>query len=118
MKAEAPWVVTHGEPHSANFIKEPLGRLRLIDWDTVRFGPPERDLWIVVGNDSKALPAYQAGAGPFEPRPEAMALFDLRWTLTDICVYLQRFHQAHEGSEDDRASWEELGRCLSTIQGD
>jgi spectinomycin phosphotransferase len=118
MKAEAAWVVTHGEPHSANFIKDGTSHLHLIDWDTLRLGPPERDLWIVVRGDSEALAAYQAEAGPFEPRPEAMDFFDLRWTLADICVYLQRFHEAHEGSEDDRASWEELSRCVSMIARD
>jgi spectinomycin phosphotransferase len=45
-----PWVVTHGEPHSANFITAHDGGMYLIDWDTVRLGPRERDLEIVVGD--------------------------------------------------------------------
>lgn len=42
------WVVTHGEPHSANVLRGKDGTLHLIDWDTVRLAPRERDLWMVI----------------------------------------------------------------------
>ena len=66
-----PWVVTHGEPHSANFISGQDGGMHLIDWDTVRLAPRERDL----GEDTDALAAYQEVAGPYELRPDAVELF-------------------------------------------
>jgi len=39
-------LLTHGEPHRGNLIWTPNG-LRLLDWDTVAVGFPERDLWMV-----------------------------------------------------------------------
>ena len=42
------WVVTHGEPHSGNFIASPDGAMHFVDWDTVRLGPRERDLAILA----------------------------------------------------------------------
>jgi spectinomycin phosphotransferase len=44
---DTPWVVTHGEPHPGNLIRTDAG-LRLVDWDTVRAAPPERDLWLLA----------------------------------------------------------------------
>jgi spectinomycin phosphotransferase len=44
MASDVPWVLSHGEEHSANVIETPDGRWHLIDWDTVRLAPAERDL--------------------------------------------------------------------------
>ena len=43
---QASWVVTHGEPHAANILRDAAVDLFLIDWDTVAIGPRERDLWL------------------------------------------------------------------------
>lgn len=40
-------VSTHGEPHPGNWITTHAG-LRLVDWDTARTAPPERDIWLVA----------------------------------------------------------------------
>jgi spectinomycin phosphotransferase len=108
MQRSAKWVVTHGEPHGSNFITAEDGSRYLIDWDTVRLAPPERDLWIVLRGDTEAL------AGAYTPDPTAMELFRVRWDLADICVYVRRFRQPHGGTEDDEASWQELDRALAT----
>ena len=42
-----PWVPTHGEPHTANQLVTPTGRL-LVDWETLRRAPAERDLRVLV----------------------------------------------------------------------
>ena len=51
--ASAPWVITHGEPHAGNVMRAADGHL-LVDWDTVALAPPERDLWMVAGDDGEA----------------------------------------------------------------
>jgi spectinomycin phosphotransferase len=112
MLSRPSWVVTHGEPHSSNFITARDGRMYLIDWDTVRLGPRERDLAIVLDGNEEALAAYQRASGPHTPSSQAMQLFHIRWTLSEICVYIRRFRANHLGSEDDRASWDELTQCL------
>jgi spectinomycin phosphotransferase len=86
------WVVTHGEPHPGNLMRTAAG-LVLIDWETVRIAPPERDLWLV---------ADDAGA------PAASALYRLRWKLADIAVYADELLSPHEANEDLAASWKYL----------
>nr|BFE77338.1 hypothetical protein GCM10020092_106390 [Actinoplanes digitatis] len=91
-KAEATperWVVTHGEPHPGNLMRTGSG-LVLVDWETVRIAPPERDLWLV--DDDQGDPA-------------AAALFRLRWTLADIAGYAAELRRPHEATEDVTASW-------------
>jgi spectinomycin phosphotransferase len=88
------WVVTHGEPHPGNLIREP-GGLRLVDWDTVRIAPPERDLWMLDG-----------GGGD----PLGLALFRQWWTLADVACYVDDLRRPHRDTADAVASW----TCLNS----
>ncbi|RZU03171.1 spectinomycin phosphotransferase [Kribbella rubisoli] len=106
--SDDPWVVTHGEPHSANALRTTDGELRLVDWETVRLAPRERDLTGILGGPPDALPAYQSEAGPVSPHPAAMELFDVWWPLAEISSYVQLFRQPHVESEDTKESWREL----------
>jgi spectinomycin phosphotransferase len=106
------WVVTHGEPHSANFLTLLDGEMRLIDWDTVQLAPRERDLWIVVGDDEAALASYQREVGAYTPDQRAMELFRVRWLLADISVYVRGFRDTHGDSFDEQLSWKELQECV------
>lgn len=103
-----PWVVTHGEPHSANVVRTDDGRMHLVDWDTVKLAPRERDLAALGGDQTDVLPAYQAQAGPFSARPRAIELFDLWWALAEICGYVQGFRDPHTDSADSAESWRNL----------
>jgi phosphotransferase family enzyme len=69
--AGLPRVVTHGEPHPGNFVRTAAG-LRLVDWDTLRLAPAERDLWLVDGPGD----------------PDGLAYYRLRWRLADIAGYV------------------------------
>ncbi|GAB3940174.1 hypothetical protein GCM10029976_057470 [Kribbella albertanoniae] len=106
--SDDPWVVTHGEPHSANVLRTNDGRMRLIDWDTVRLAPRERDLSAVFGGPTDVLPAYQAEAGPISPRAAALELFQVWWSLAEIATYVQLFRRSHTDSQDSRESWQDL----------
>jgi spectinomycin phosphotransferase len=88
------WVVTHGEPHPGNVIRTKDGP-RLVDWDTVRLGPPERDLWMVIDGDT---PAY--------------AYFRLRWRLADVAEFIRDLRAPHADTEDTAAAWRFLRECL------
>lgn len=108
-----PWVVTHGEPHSANLIREPDGGLRLVDWDMVLVAPPERDLWMVLDGALTGWDEYRAVAGGrVELDAAALSLYRERWALGEICECVARFRRPHEETEDTRAAWEDLGRYL------
>ncbi len=106
--SDEPWVVTHGEPHSANVVRTNDGGMRLVDWETVRLAPRERDLVGILGGPTDVLPSYQAEAGLVSPRAAAMELFDVRWPLAEIASYVQLFRQPHVDSEDSKESWREL----------
>ncbi|TDW81932.1 spectinomycin phosphotransferase [Kribbella pratensis] len=106
------WVVTHGEPHSANVLRTAHGEMRLIDWDTVRLAPRERDLAAILGGPTDVLPAYQSEAGAVSPRAAALELFDLWWSLAEIAEYVELFRQPHVDSQDSLKSWETLTKYL------
>lgn len=102
------WVVTHGEPHPGNVLHGPDGP-RLIDWDTVRLAPPERDLWLLPD----ALHAEYTRRTGRPVSAAALALYRLWWELADIAVYVTDLRRAHESTEDTAASWTYLNRYLA-----
>ena len=79
-----PPVITHGEPHPGNILRS-AGRMYLIDWDTVGMALPERDLWMVAGDDAGDADRYAELTG----RPvsgAAMRMYKMRWSLDDIAL--------------------------------
>jgi spectinomycin phosphotransferase len=96
-------VVTHGEPHPANFMRTDDGLL-LIDWDTVALARPERDLWFVARESDAVLDRYIAMTGR-QPSRDALALYRLRWKLDDISIFLGDFRAEHGEDEDSAESW-------------
>jgi spectinomycin phosphotransferase len=89
------WVVTHGEPHPGNILRTAVG-LKLVDWDTTRLAPPERDLWLV--DERPAEPAY--------------AFFRLRWRLSEIASFAAELSVPHAETGDTSAIFRYLGDCL------
>jgi spectinomycin phosphotransferase len=90
---ERPWVSAHGEPHSDNQLLTPNGRL-LVDWDTLRLGPAELDLRVLVDEGA------DVGADP-----EMVELFDLEWRLDEISQYAAWFAGPHTGTRDDEIAF-------------
>jgi spectinomycin phosphotransferase len=107
------WVVTHGEPHSANVMRDVRGGLQLVDWDTTLMGPRERDLWMIVDADLTGWDEYREVLGSVRLSEDALGLYRERWALAEICVYVAEFRRPHDETEDTRASWEELVEYLS-----
>jgi len=106
------WVVTHGEPHAGNVIRDRQDRLLLFDWDTVAVGPRERDLWMLVGDDLADLDAYEAGGGSVGVSGSVVWLYRLWWELADIALYTADLRAAHDRDENTEASWRILSRGL------
>lgn len=107
------WVVTHGEPHTANLISTPDG-LRLVDWGTVCLAPRERDLREVLGRaegDDPWFAYVEAGGRPAPLSPDTLELFALEWHLSEIAEYAVRFSRAHEDTADDR-------RCFTDLESE
>jgi spectinomycin phosphotransferase len=107
------WVVTHGEPHTANLVDTPDGP-RLVDWATLRLAPRERDLREVLGEAEGSEPwfAYvEAGGSPDPLSPDTLELFALQWHLSEIAEYAVRFSRSHEDTADER-------RCFGDLESE
>ena len=103
------WVVTHGEPHAANVMRTNGGGIKLIDWDTVKLGPRERDLWMIEPQDDEDWAAYRVATAA---DPAAMELYQLWWRLSGICGYVATFRAPHVDDENTRAAWRNLRSYL------
>ncbi|GIG61680.1 hypothetical protein Lfu02_60520 [Longispora fulva] len=111
------WVVTHGEPHPGNLIRDAAGP-HLVDWDTVRLAPPERDLWMLAAgpgsSDSGDSGASEAVFDDYARTtgravdPAALALYRRWWNLADIANYVAELRGPHRITADSSASWEYL----------
>jgi spectinomycin phosphotransferase len=107
-KDSGPWVVTHGEPHSANVMQTRIGELRLIDWDSIRVAPPEREF-----RQSRVLKddaAYTKLLGPGN-RPYVREMFTVEWDLLEVRWYARRLHGPHSDGDDARRAVETLRYC-------
>jgi hypothetical protein len=99
--SDAHLVVTHGEPHPGNLIQTPDG-LALVDWDTVALAVPERDLWMLAGDDA-LIADYERLTGLAVDR-RALTAHRLMWSLTDLAAYTLQLRNEHqEGADSDRA---------------
>ncbi len=107
------WVITHGEPHRANVIRESKGAVRLIDWDTTLIAPRERDLWMVLDQDLTGWDEYRDVSGAASLNHEALQLYRWWWDLADIAIFVGGFRRAHERTEDTVACWGHLARALA-----
>ena len=92
------WVITHGEPKANNILITSNGPV-MIDWDTVRLGPPTRDLWMIGGHQR-----YTALTGRVLPS-EQLDFYRLRRDLADLCSSGSWFCKPHEATADTELSW-------------
>ena len=96
-------VITHGEPHPGNVMRVGARRM-LIDWDTVGLAPPERDLWLVMGEAGEGSRRYAQLTGRAVD-PAALALYRLRWALDDISAFVNRLRSEHRRTADAEHAW-------------
>lgn len=84
----------------------------LIDWNTVKIAPRERDLWMVVTGDERVDGVYTEGGGRASDG-EMVGLYAAHWELTEIGTFLNLFRGRHGDGPDERASWDDLQKYLS-----
>lgn len=96
-------VVTHGEPHRGNAIMTADGPV-LIDWDTARLAPAERDLWSLIAEDPSTRRLYESLSGSALD-DAALTLYRLSWDLCEIALYIDDFRRPHDGTEDTAIAW-------------
>jgi spectinomycin phosphotransferase len=107
-------VITHGEPHPANVIREPGGEVMLIDWDTVGLARPERDLWMVASDTGDELRHYTELTG----RPVDVAvlgLYRMRWALDDLSCFIREVRAAHRRTLGTEHAWRSLELTVAQL---
>jgi phosphotransferase family enzyme len=107
------WVITHGEPHRGNVMRDPQGGVYLVDWDTTLIAPRERDLQMVLDHELTGWETYSELAGGASLNHEALLLYRSWWELTDIAVFVAGFRRPHERTEDTAKSWHVLASNLA-----
>jgi spectinomycin phosphotransferase len=115
-ESSGPWVVTHGEPHRANVIRDPQGGVHLVDWDTTLIAPRERDLRMVLDEDLTGWDDYLVAAGEATLNEDAIELYRRWWELADITTIVGVFRREHERTEDAAKSWKVLSENLSALR--
>jgi len=106
-------VITHGEPHPGNVMR--VGsRLMLIDWDTVGLGPPERDLWWIIGQAGAASRRYADLTGRAVD-PAGLAWYRLRWALDDISAFVNQLRTEHRRTADTEHAWLALKETVAGL---
>jgi spectinomycin phosphotransferase len=106
------WVVTHGEPHSANVMLAGASHL-LVDWDTVGLAPRERDLWMLIEDGTEDLGIYTDATG-HQLDQDAVDFFRLTWDLKDLAEYLNILRAPHRESEDTARAYEGVTNCVTS----
>jgi spectinomycin phosphotransferase len=104
-------VITHGEPHPGNVLRTADGMV-LADWDTAGLASPERDLWMIAGQNGAGLDRYAAATG-WSPDPAAIAMYRLRWTLDDVANFVGRLRSPHRRTPDTEHAWQTLTSILA-----
>jgi len=111
-RLDLDWVLTHGDPNWSNILVTPAGEFRLLDWEDVALGPPERDL--VFFSDRRTerfelfLRQYLAIGGPTRLHPAVFAFYAYRWTLQEIADYTTAILFRNVDPAEDEHSWAEL----------
>ena len=106
VRDEADLVIAHGEPHVANVVRAESGVV-LIDWDTVRWAPRERDLWWLPGESWRE--AYGSDYAVSKP---AIEMYRLRWTLFDVADFVPALMAAAESTPDLEVAAEWVRKLL------
>jgi len=101
-RSTRPLVLTHGEPHPGNLLWT-SGGLRLVDWDTVAFAEPERDVWM-LDLAPGALDAYEDATG-HAVDGDLVEAYRLRWTLSDIAWLTRTFRDDDPVPEWAESNW-------------
>lgn len=112
---DSGWVITHGEPHASNVIRMRSGQQVMVDWDTVAFGPRERDLWMLADDEASDWKAYTEVTGVVNPAVEAIRAYRLHWSLSEIAIYTSWFRDQHDRTEDTEIAWSGLQQYMNTI---
>lgn len=104
------FVLCHTDPHLANVLVDPAGRLHIVDWDAPLQAPRERDLHFVVGSVIGRVPIGPPeealifhGYGPIPLDWEALTYYRFEWVSGDLLEYGRQACLVEDASEASKA---------------
>ena len=109
----AELVITHGEPHGANLIRNGESRF-LVDWDTVGLALPERDLWMLDIAGADGFGAYvEAARRPVDH--DAIEFYEIAWHMSDIALFVDLLRGRHADDADTRSALANLAVAAARL---
>lgn len=115
MADRSGWVVSHGEPHAGNIIRARSGSMVVVDWATVAYAPPERDLWMLLDEANPDWSVYRATTNVTSLSDRALAAYRLYWNLSDIAVFVSLCRGPHDRTEEMEMVWAELQAYVTGV---
>lgn len=124
MQQNLPFVLCHTDVHGWNLMQGE--RLHLIDWEGLRMAPAEADLFAFVGDlfwhrcSQAFLETYQRLRPDFVLHSDALAFYQIRRRLEDICAFAESLLYEELSEQERVESMEHLRRecvCLEREQG-
>ena len=106
--------VTDGELHRGNTVVTATGVV-LVDWDTCLLAPPERDLWLLVGEEPGIRERYATRTGTTLDEG-LLEAYRLRWDLADVRAGVRDLRAPHTDDEDSRTGLAALRGVLNRYQ--
>ncbi len=115
-------VVCHGDAWGGNMILSASGQLTLLDWEAAVMAPPERDVFIYMGDLEPNLTAFDAGYRMIHKEPmrwhaEWLAYYGYRRQLRNLAHWLYNLlHEPlDEAQRDNDVSMIEY-HCLDRLE--
>jgi spectinomycin phosphotransferase len=112
-RVNAEWCLTHGEPDGGNLVQDQAGAPHLVDWESARVAPAERDL-ARLDLSAEALAGYVDIAGGPPPQADILRLYRLWYDLAESAVYLMQFRAPHAADDNMIESWQNFQTFLPT----
>jgi Ser/Thr protein kinase RdoA (MazF antagonist) len=104
---ERPFVITHGDCHLANVLRDDRGQYHLIDWSDALLAPPERDLTFYTGDADRFaafLDVYMRAYDPGALDVDVFAFYVYLWSVQEIGSYTHRILHRNPGGANPDAS--------------
>lgn len=117
-KQSNEFVLCHADIHGGNVLIDDTGHLYIVDWDTLKLAPRERDLMFIGGGvvtwkDPDEIPLFYRGYGEVDIDPVALTYYRHERIVEDIAVYSEQILLDKASGEDRNIGLQQLSSQFS-----
>lgn len=105
------FVLTHGDITGLNLIESDAG-LKLVDWDGVKFAPPERDINFFSSNPNFVIDEYLKKMNRPKYYSEIRKYYGQQWSLESIIGNFERLFSGEISGVDEKEYIDEIEEYL------